>query len=417
MLDTIGIYNCYNGLPPDCLPFIKACGFNTYQRWDLGWTLGPAKHGGYYAEMAEDVAWMQAAGFRVYVLLNINMRQRQDGEKEGYADNGLDPADTAVMRTRMHYLVETVRKTKDADGFTIFAGDPGGHKNANPRHAFEWTRRVAELIRCEAPKAEINVNTWGIAAWDHFVSPFDVAFWEQEVRLTRELLSQSHLVGAGMGMEFPLHNYYRSLARSCYAKAGKQPALFPDRDEVQALRMRGAKRLWGWPYFVTDECDDGYPGSLPGVAQAETRYIRQIVATGRELGLNGMIANAMAENVFTESLNLFAFARFCRDAAVTPEQVILEFAGHLAEPKSAACLADVLRYIENHSTWQVGMPVPYRLPDFETGTVRSPSDALLVLSQVNLRPTGGIPLIRPAAEYIAKVKERLNMLSNPAVTL
>lgn len=96
-MQTIGIYNCYQGLPPEAIPFVKACGFNTYQRWDLGWTRGPGKHAAYYRELAEDVTRMRTAGFRVYVLLNINMRQRQDNEPDGYADNGLDPNDEAAM--------------------------------------------------------------------------------------------------------------------------------------------------------------------------------------------------------------------------------------------------------------------------------------------------------------------------------
>lgn len=176
-------------------------------------------------------------------------------------------------------------------------------------------------------------------------------------------------------------------------------------------RSRGAQRLWGWPYFVTDECDDGYKGGLPGVTQAETRYIRQVIAAGRELELDGMIANAMAENVFAECLNLYAFARFCRDSTVTPEQVILDFANALAEPASAPQLAEALRYIENQSSWQAGQPAPHRLPNFDTGAGRTPQDALAALARVTLHQTSALPLPRSAAEYLGNLRTRLHALA------
>ena len=83
-MKTIGIYNCYTGVPADAIPFFQACGYNTYQRWDLGWTIWPEKHAAYYGEMVEDMNRMRAAGFRVYILLNINMRQCPSGGREGY---------------------------------------------------------------------------------------------------------------------------------------------------------------------------------------------------------------------------------------------------------------------------------------------------------------------------------------------
>jgi hypothetical protein len=95
-MKTIGIYNCYTGVPADAIPFFQACGYNTYQRWDLGWTIWPEKHAAYYGEMVEDMNRMRAAGFRVYILLNINMRQCPSGGREGYLDAGFAAADHGV---------------------------------------------------------------------------------------------------------------------------------------------------------------------------------------------------------------------------------------------------------------------------------------------------------------------------------
>jgi hypothetical protein len=267
------------------------------------------------------------------------------------------------------------------------------------------------VIAREAPRAEINVNTWGISAWDKLPSPFGVECWEKEVRLTRELTGRSDVVGPDIGVEFPLHNYYRSLALKCYVDAGKPPELFPTAQEVAALRRRGVQRLWGWPYFLTDEADDGYRPGTAGMTQAETRYIKRLVDTGRRLGLNGMIANAMAANIFAESLNLYAFGRFCKEPQATPDQVIGEFAGCIAEPGTAAELARVIKFIENHSTWQAGMPKKYRLPDFDVEPLKSAQEACQILTTVVVRKQCPLPMMKPPAAYVKKLKERLQILS------
>ena len=409
-IETIGIYTCYDGIPPEAIPFFKACGYNAYQRWDAGWMRRPSSHARYYAEMAAELRRMKKAEFKVYVLLSVNLRQRPEGEGEEYRDDGFDPADQKLMRERLSYLTKTVQSLKMADGFAIFAGDPGGHPNARSEQFLETAKNIAAIIAREAPRAEINVNPWAIAAWDHFASPFRVDFWDKETSLTRDLISRPDLLGPQIGIEFPLHDYYRSLALKCYADAGKKPELFPSAEEVDSLRRRGVKRLWGWPYFLVDQCDDGYDSASGGLAQAETRYIKQTVDAARSLGLNGMTANTMASNSFAESLNLYAFARCCKDPVATPQQIIDDFAGFLSEPETAPALATVLRYIENHSTWHAGMPPGDRLPDFDVGPLASPQDALALLAKVRLRKKSVLPMSKPPAQYVLKLKQRLEML-------
>jgi hypothetical protein len=410
-IQAIGIYNCYTALPAEDVPFFKACGYNMYQRWDLGWTIGPAKHAQYYSDMAREFEQMQRAGFKVFALLSINMIQRQAGEPEGYKESLFDPADATLMQKRLEYITTAVRKLKKADGFTIFAGDPGGHHKATPMQLFGATKKVMAIVRQEAPQAEIIIDTWGIAAWDKFTSPFSVASWEKEVLLTRTLTGRTDIIGPNVGMEFPLHNYYRSLALKCYVDAGKRPVLYPSAEEVAALKRRGVKRLWGWPYFLTDECDDGYESGTAGTTQAETRYLKQLIDTGRRLGLNGMTANAMAPNIFAESLNLYAFGRFCKDPAATPEQVIREFAENIAEAKSAGELAHVIEFIENRSTWQASLPQKYRLPDFDVGTLKSANDALGILAKLTVRERSKLPMTKPPSAYVEKLKERLQIIA------
>jgi hypothetical protein len=408
---TIGIYSCYDALPPGTIPFFKACGYNTYQRWDAGWMRPPSRHARYYAEMAEEVGHMQKAGFRVYVLLSVNLRQRGEGESEEYRDAGFDPADDKLMRERLAYLTAAVRRLKMADGFVVCAGDPGGHVRARPEQFLEATKRIIAIVAREAPRAEIDVNTWAIAAWDHLASPFRLESWEKEVSLTRDLMLRRDLLGPRVGIEFPMHNYYRSLALRCYVEAGTKPELCPLAEDVRRLQRCGVERLWGWPYFLVDECDDGYDPTHSGLTQAETRYIKRTVDAARSLELNGVIANAMVSNVFAESLNLYAFARCCKDPAATPQQIIDEFAGLLSESETAPALAKVLRYIENHSTWHAGMPPAYRLADFDVAPLKSPQDALDWLAKVRARRQSTLPMSKPPAEYLRKLKERLEMLA------
>jgi hypothetical protein len=409
-IHSIGIYNCYTGMPAEAIPFFKACGYNTYQRWDQGFARWPEHHAGYYAEVRQDILRMQNAGFRVYVILSINMRQRQAGEAETYTYPLFDPTDKSLMQDRLRYITAAVRDLKMADGFTIFAGDPGGHRESTPTHLVSAVKDIISIIAKEAPEAKVNINTWGIAAWDHDPSPFSVTFWEKEVQLTRDLLARPEIIGPSVSMEFPMHNYYRSLALKCYVDEGKQPELLPSQAEVDALRKRGVERIWGWPYFLTDECDDGYSPGTAGLAQSETRYLKRVIDTARQLGLDGMVADVFRENILSESVNLYAFARFCREPSVTCEQVIRDFAGFIAEPETANDLAATIRYVENRSTWQAGMPEKFRLANFDTATIQSVRQARDRLSKVVARRESPLPLMGSPATYVQKLRDRVELL-------
>ena len=134
-------------------------------------------------------------------------------------------------------------------------------------------------------------------------------------------------------------------------------------------------------------------------------------STGRRLGLNGMIANAFEANIPAECLNLYAFARFCQDPAATPEGVISEFASFIVEPDSIADLAQVIAFIENHSTWQAGLPLKYRLPDFDTGAQMTARTALDALARMSIRAHSTLPLPLSPAAYVERLHARVKMLA------
>ena len=285
---------------------------------------------------------------------------------EAYREaTAFSPKDAALVAERMAYLRAAVERLRDyADGFIVFAGDPGGdpERATTVEDFIAFAEGVRDIVAEEAPDAQFIVNPWAVAAWDGFPSPFTTEFWDKEVRMTREVMAREALVAPGIGVEFPMHNYYRSLVLTAYADEGRKPELYPTAADVAALKARGVRDVWGWPYFLLDECDDGYSGRTWGHAQAETRYLHQVVQAGRALGLTGMVGNVSVDGMDVEALNLYAFGRFCNDAEATPATVLREFAAALVEEGSVADLVEVIAFLENRSSWEAGLPEGDRLP-------------------------------------------------------
>jgi hypothetical protein len=221
------------------------------------------------------------------------------------------------------------------------------------------------------------------------------------------------MLGPSCGVAFPLHNYYRSLALSRYAKAGIEPELYPTLKDVQMLRARGLKPLLGWPYFLVDEADDGFVkpnnGDSGGQSSAETRYIRAIVDCGHRIGLDGLVGNVIFFEA--EALNIYAFGQMCRSPDLTPEQVLDQYAGLIGDEKTRVSLGRVLRYIENHSNWQNSLPASYQLKDLDVPDVTSASAALELLAQVKPCVRPAIPLLEPPAIYLGRLKKRLEAIA------
>ena len=172
------------------------------------------------------------------------------------------------------------------------------------------------------------------------------------------------------------------------------------------LRKRGVTRLLGWPYFLVDEADDGFvrPNNVAsgGQSSAETRYIRALIDSAHRMGLDGLVANAVFFQA--ESLNIYAFGQMCRSADLTPEQVLDQYAGFIADEKTRAALGRVLRYIENYSNWQNSLPASYRLKNFELPELTSASAALELLAQIKPCVRPAIPLLEPPAVYLGRLK-------------
>ena len=416
-LATIGVYIWRD--TPSMHGFWKDCGYNLTQFCDIGWHFEPARLPELYATMAGEVAACQADGFKTDVILFSNIAQWMGpGPSTNPVGDRFNPRDAKALETRLGYLRQTVRALKHADSFTFFAGDPGGAPpeigTANVDDWIAMARKVRALVAEEAPQAGFNVNTWAITQWKDFgISAWHPNFWQNENEITRHVLSVADFVGPDCGIQFPLHNYYRSLSFAAHAREELKPELYPLASDVAPLANRGTARIWGWPYFLVDEADDGYIGTVwrsNQQAQAETRYLHHLMDQTRGLGLNGLIANFSYKGYLAETLNTYAFARLAMDATVPPEKVLDEYAAILATPETASTLGQILRFIENHSTWEMSLPPENRLPKLAT-PLTSGWMALRSLATVHPNPKPGLRLPEPPADYLARLRDQVQLIA------
>ncbi|MHB0998659.1 MAG: hypothetical protein ACYC27_05380 [Armatimonadota bacterium] len=416
-IETIGLYPFED--IPEQHQFLKECGFNMLQVWDTGFRRKPELLDDFYTGLAKDVRNLQKDGFKVWIVLSSNMKQ-WPGPKDMGPGAGLRfyPRNRPDMEVRLEYIRKAVKALKHADGFSFFGGDPGGvPKELGPCGIQDWIqmgREVGQIVKKEAPKAEYNVNPWAVTQWeDEGMDVFAAEFWQKEVSNSKAVVDEEGFLNANTGIEFCPHNYYRSLALTIFDKDGITPELYPDKAAVDKAKVNGVKRLWSWPYFLVDEVDDGYTGTdgvSYGQTQAETRYLHRIVNQLRDIGLNGVIANGSPASCKAEALNTYAFARFCQDPRLTPEGVINEYAGYIADPGTKAYLVDVIKFIENHSTWQNGLPEKNRLPDFECRS-KSAKQASALLSKVKPNHNPGFHLPESPADYIPRLQRRLDIIA------
>lgn len=412
-MTTIGLYL----QPPTAqqqhhYAMLSACGYNDLEFLDGGFGVRPDELPRYYADLAAQVATAQGHGFNVGILLLAGMNQ-WSGPEPGGNPGTFSVLDRRAYAERLGHLRQAVRALRGADRFAFFAGDPGGDPEgrATLDDCLDFAADVRAIVREEAPQATFVINLWAIAEWAGFPSPFSLEFWRQQVRLSRAVAESDRL--ADTGLVFSLDGYYRSLTLAAYEQAGETPERFPTALEIQRLRQRGIGPLLGWPYFLIDEIDDGFmrPNNVAtgGQAGAEVRYLKAIIDHGRALGLDGMIGNASF--IAAEALNLYAFGRLCRDPSLTPEAVLEDFAALVADDDSAADLALVLRFVENHSNWQASLPERYRLPALAVAEVTTPEAALARLARVVPRASRPVELPQPPAMYLDWLHKRLARLA------
>lgn len=414
-LETVGIYVQPAGAGQShYYDFYKACGYNYLEFCEGGFGVRPDRLPAYYADMAAGIRDAKRRGLRVWILLLAGMKQWK-GPEEGGGAGTFSALDGQLLEERLGFLRQAVRALHGADGFEFFAGDPGGDPQGRStvQDCIAFSRRVRAIVREEAPKAGFAINLWAVAEWAGFPSPFTLDFWQKQVTLSKAVAAEPDLLGPDCGVIFSMDNYYRSLTLRCYDNAGLRADPYPLAPDVAALRARGIKPVHGWPYFLVDEIDDGFvaPNNVAsgGQSMAEARYIRAVVDHGRAAGLDGLIANATF--VAAEALNIYLFARMCRNAQLPPEAALDGFAGIIATDATKAALGQVLRFIENHSSWHYSLPPSARLADLPCPGLPDAAAAQALLAAVRPREQAAIPLPEPPAAYLARLERRLTEIA------
>lgn len=418
-LSTVGLYVWTD--TPDQHDFWKHCGINMLQVCDIGWyrnsntLLDP-----YLDSMAEQINNMKKDGFSVNVILFSTIQQWEgpgDFEPTRIGEK-FHPSDKLKMEKRLKYIEKSIMKLSMADGFTLFAGDPGGVTAelgaADHSYYTEMGREVLSLIKLHAPGAYFNFNPWAVTMFPYpEVSCEEAKWWLKESEITSEIISQENLIGEEIGIELPCHDYYRAMALERYHREGYDPK-FPSIADIRTIKDKNTKRIWAWPYFILDEADDGDTngGVVTDLTQSETRYIYKFVGDMSNLnGINGIIGNWSYKGYLSKSMNTYAFGRFVNDPSATPESVMKEYAGNVTTASSSDLLVEIMKYIENNSNWQRKLPPTKRLPDFETD-IRTASDALKRFDEIKVNEQyipGRLP--ETPGDYLARIKSRLIELS------
>jgi hypothetical protein len=414
--ETVGLYV----VPPqgDTLKyydFYKVCGFNYLEFCDRGYSKNTNLLVGYYDQVAKAVNTAHEKGFKVWILLLAGMKQWPGPTRQGFPGT-FSALNQSLLQQRLSYIRQAVQRLQNADGFEFFAGDPGGDPSGRStyRDCIRFATQVKEIVNQNAPKARFAVNLWAVAEWDGYPSPFGLGFWQKQVTVSKAVAEEPGFLGGDCGVLFPLDNYYRSLALACYAQADLQPELYPLAADMQKLRARGVNSIYGWPYFLVDEVDDGFitPNNVAthGQSQSETRYLRRVIDQGRELGLDGMVGNA--QFIPAEALNIYAFGRMCHQADLTPRMVLEEYSSFIANAKTSHSLAQILSFIENNSNWQNSLPPLYRLKNLDCGEVTSASIAMAQLDKIVARKKPPIPLPESPQLYLQRLRKRLEMIAS-----
>ena len=326
------------------------------------------------------------------------------------------PDDKEKMEERLYYLERMIKTMVEADGFTFFAGDPGGITNAMGQGDVEdyiyMAEEVGKLVKEAAPNAKYNINTWAVSM---FQTPNYSAmisdFWLRETEMNKVILAKENLINESTGLELPCHDYYRPLTLRLYADSGTTPELkYPQKSDIDMLKNRNTQRLWAWPYFLLDEADDGDAGSdYTYLQQLETRYIYRYLNDVRTLGFNGVIGSWSYAAYQTKSLNTYAFGRMANDKTATPEQVIDEFARFIASEDTYKTLGQILRFVENDSNHEKKLPDNEKIAPFET-TIKTTQEAIDQLATVKAATDNTYPLPIEASEYLQNLKGRLEMI-------
>ncbi|MBR7142624.1 MAG: hypothetical protein IKD06_03705 [Clostridia bacterium] len=416
--DTVGYY-AFQNIDHRSLKFWRASGIDTIELLDIGWYFKPgAPLDNYRERMRQQISLAKGYGIKVYVIFLTNLEQHMGPEDITSNGSGtvFDPADEAKMAERLGHIEANLQAWSHADGFSLFAGDPGGVGGLRNQGSLDYytdmVLKVHAMVKKHAPQAEFNANIWAVSQFiQKTADPFNVNFWLSEGTLGRQILAMENFIGPEIGIEIPGHDYYRALALRLYYKTGKKPeSYFPNAQDVALAKQNGTTRVWAFSHFLLDELDDGDSAgsSRTELPNFNTRYIKKYIDTMRSIEMTGAIAGNSTTN---NAVNLYAFARFAHDATLSPEDVLREYASYLVTEDGVDKLTEIFKFLENDANWHQKLPEEERIPLFET-SLKDAQAALDAFDSLTVRTTKELIYDLPESPraFMTKVRQRIEMM-------
>ncbi|MHB1457871.1 MAG: hypothetical protein ACYC0V_13255 [Armatimonadota bacterium] len=345
-------------LPDADLIRLKDWGYNMLEFVDVCYAYKPEGIKAHHKMLNEAISRYHAKGFKVYIILMTTMNQNKEPKEPFVCDSVFSPiSHPELYKERLSYLQASIKNLRKADGFTLIAGDPGGDPECLSGTEFfiKMARDVKMLVRKFAPKADFIINTWSIAAWENYPSPYKAEYWQKEIIATRKVINAPDLLDSSTGIEIPAPSNFYQLALNSLTEENITPEIFPTTKDFSILRSKGVKHIWSWPFGLVSNEVAPHKDS-----QSEIRYIARNINLFRQLGANRFVCTIYSGNMAGEALNTFAFSRLGSSATMTAKSVTDEWAGFEADQSSHAALARVIRFIENHSDYENIIPLQFR---------------------------------------------------------
>jgi hypothetical protein len=299
----------------------------------------------------------------------------------------LCPRDPGNFERTMEIQTHFLDLHREADLFEVFAADWGGCRcgRCGTEDYLRYVRALAERVAEVNPEALCFANTWAIADWGPSDRPDEGrGFWDIDMAKTREVIDALESLPPNVHLALPCHHLYRPLTFMLHGGQSQTPR-FPDTEDIARVRAMG-RQVLAWPHFVVD--DDAYRAESWGIVHSEVRYIRAMLRSLRDVGIDHVMANLYLP--FLQVLNTYAYGRLLENPDLDPREILLDFSGLIAHPDDATTLAEVLAWLENGSWWERQMPPDGRLAPLPCHLTQDL--ALRRLSGVRPNPDPAMPL-------------------------
>jgi hypothetical protein len=310
-------------------------------------------------------------GMEYYQILGTNLYSKVPWDHVPPGQLDLTESDCVICPSEDDGFTRTAelsryftRVFRGADGFEVFAGDWGGCEcgRCSLAQYIQYVQYHAHTLAVEQPAALIWANLWSISSWQQrqggtphsLTDPRWRHFWDDEISMSRQFLAALDHIPEGVGFAFPLHHWYRGFCQQWYAK--EDLPVFPDASLLRELENQ-KRPLLAWTHFIVE--NDPYHGRLWGTLSVRLRYIRQLCGQLAQAPFYAVMGNVYSAR---QSLNLYAFNRFCRQPDVSVETVLGEFVQQVCLPEGQQMLYDLLVYLENRDPWEEDLPPYRRLP-------------------------------------------------------